>query len=249
MKKPNSRHPDYTRVEPLCVSSTSRFCCLESRLASLLIGSLYAVYNAVLIVVCALILADGSLRAYLTRTIYDSVDGSSNVFEDTDDDQVDGRFSWSFYFYGITDLSYAQFDYWFTLWIRSQLSLAVFVLSLSLSLVYGIAAVQPCCLMPFYIWGIFDVGFTCLAVFHYTDYPTASYEFWAAVVLTLVIFVKLYWLSCIWVTYQETVSVRKRNLAQQRNVTKKVDLEMGKMTHYGVYKTYVEPVTSKQLDV
>lgn len=62
-----------------------------------------------LIVVCALILADGSLRAYLTRTIYDSVDGSSNVFEDTDDDQVDGRFSWSFYFYGITDLSYAQF--------------------------------------------------------------------------------------------------------------------------------------------
>jgi hypothetical protein len=85
------------------------FCCLKPKQASLLVGGFYVAYHTVLIVVCILILSNESLHTWLTKTIYSSADSTSGMFADTDDEEVDGGFSWCFYFYGISNLSYTQF--------------------------------------------------------------------------------------------------------------------------------------------
>ncbi|XP_065843417.1 lysosomal-associated transmembrane protein 4A-like [Oscarella lobularis] len=104
-------------------------------------------------------------------------------------------------------MTYDEFEDSLIFMAKVGAGLATLLFIIAMFLLHGVANVmetrKPGFVLPFYIYGIFDIGFTIFWIFQYCTDALTKYEFAGLCAFLVILFFKIYFMGCVWSTYRQ----------------------------------------------
>eukprot|EP00118_Oscarella_pearsei_P018516 m.189827 g.189827 ORF g.189827 m.189827 type:complete len:232 (+) comp39423_c1_seq21:163-858(+) len=169
-------------------------CCLTPKRGTVLLAILHLLKHGAGVVFCCLMLLNTTVHNKVTEWLFLAQKRVSQY-----PNTMDYNYAWD----STNTMTYDQFDEKFTFMSKVGLGLASLLVIIALFVIHGVANRKPGFLLPFYVYGIFDIGFTIFWIFQYCTYSVSKYEFMGLCGLIIILFVKIYFMGCVWAAYQQ----------------------------------------------